>query len=160
MEIFPVDESFNQTILGGIGEYYFVVRISNGLAAKFSIDRDTERLMRECDIASALYSDRVRIPRPEGIYEVALRVPQFSWYRRVAAFLMEYIDGKDPDELSPQDKEIARKSANTEIQKARILGYLPIDADNNYLWCPAKGGSVLFDFHCWYPPKKFHVSPS
>ncbi len=106
---------------------------------------------REFLIAEGLYSAGVSVPKPEGVF--ALFVPILG-IQRIPAFAMQYVDGKDFNNLSFELQQRANEVYQEEIVKARAAGFTPADdtfSDWNVFYTVNDGDvkAVLHDFGGW-----------
>ncbi len=133
-----------------------VVKLPGGFDEPLSEETKKERLhdlYKELRVQTLAYNSGLAVPKPEGILEVSIR--NFLWFRKnIQGLVMEYIPGLTLEELYKQDRTAffeASRQRDTEVQKARNLGFTPEDhlCWLNTIWNPEKQKAYLIDLQLW-----------
>ena len=104
----------------------------------------------EYQIASALYSLGISVPKPEGVYEIEHPITK----KPASGFLMEYI---------PETRLIIGGNCESalwvrEIKKVRQEEFYALDSSpENSIWCPPRNKVYLIDFEGWELPKGYKI---
>lgn len=137
----------------GRGKYNLIYMVGDSHVVKFKRYGGMEwRIFseKEYEIARALYSMGISVPKPEGVYEI--EHPKTKDI--VPGFVMEYI---------PEKRLIIGGNYESglwarEIKKVRGYGFEILDSGvENTIWCPQRKKIYLIDFEGWELPKGYKI---
>jgi hypothetical protein len=100
--------------------------------------RETEK---ELEVALDLFNEKVSIPTPRGLFRINI------FGEEKTGFGMDYIANSKNAYGSKEAEDLMQ----TEIEKARKVGYNPVDImyKHNCLWIPEDKKIYLIDFVGW-----------
>lgn len=158
-----------QPLFVGHGDYGTVYAINRqrNLAAKiwksgwdnsyvFS-EHHIAEAQREHDIARELYQNAISVPRPEGVFHIALP-SLFPGQPYIPAFIMEHVRGVQYYSLNSEGRIKARELHAQELEKIRdTTRFVPQDVPfkKNCLYQLGENETevskvILFDFGNWF----------
>jgi len=116
----------------------------------FQSDLTLRSLEKEFEFAKDLFENNVVVPMPVGISKIS--ISKFFPFK-FNAYLSKYISGIDFwDFYSGKHLEFFERAsyfASLELEKAKELGYVPVDYVLNALYSIEEDKSYLFDFADW-----------
>ena len=131
---------------GALGEVY---GLSDRHVIKLPYLKRGLYLLRELVILLHLYENGVSVPKPEGIFKIAVNKKDRSHLRRLvnvekAGLVMERVHGEEPYSAN------AIELMGVELDKCRRLGYICIDAGrSNAIYDTDHDKVYLIDFGSW-----------
>ena len=121
-----------------------------------NLDSELAHLNNEYEIFSEAYKLGINVPKPEGIFNVALS--NFESLRSLLkpiltpALVIERINGIPIDNISDENERVsAEVCLDEELRKAKERGFNPFDSiwEDNSLWDPVNKKIYLIDVDCW-----------